>query len=55
MQLLIQEKIVAERLELHRFRYEDSEEIFYTYASKPEATKYMAWPTHQTIHDTHDF
>lgn len=55
MQLLIPEKIVTDRLELHRLRYEDSEEIFYTYASKPEATKYMAWPTHQTIADTRDF
>lgn len=55
MQLLIKEKIVTERLILDRLRYEDSEEIFYTYASKPEATKFMAWPTHQTINNTRDF
>ncbi len=55
MQLLIAEKIVTERLVLDRFRYEDSEEIFYTYACKPDATKFMAWPTHQTIADTRDF
>jgi len=55
MQLLIPEKIITERLVLLRFRYEDSEEIFYTYASKPEATKFMAWPTHQTISDTRSF
>jgi [ribosomal protein S5]-alanine N-acetyltransferase len=53
--LLIPEKIVTDRLVLHRFRYEDSEEIFYTYASKPEATKYMAWPTHISIRDTRNF
>ncbi len=28
--------------------YEDAEEIFYTYASKPDVTKYMSWPTHQS-------
>jgi ribosomal-protein-alanine N-acetyltransferase len=55
MQLLIPENIFTQRLVLHRFRYEDSEEIFYTYASKPEATKFMAWPTHQTVGDTRDF
>jgi [ribosomal protein S5]-alanine N-acetyltransferase len=43
------------RLSLQRFRYEDSEEIFYTYASKPEATRYMAWPMHQTMRDTRNF
>jgi len=55
MKLLIPEAIITERLLLHRFRYEDSEEVFYTYASKAEATRYMAWPTHQTIKDTRDF
>jgi ribosomal-protein-alanine N-acetyltransferase len=55
MQLLIPEKILTERLILNRFRYEDGEEIFYTYASKPEVTKFMSWPTHQTIHDTRNF
>jgi ribosomal-protein-alanine N-acetyltransferase len=55
MRLLTLEKIVTERLVLQRFRYEDSEEIFYTYASKPEATKYMSWRTHQSIGDTRNF
>ncbi len=53
--ILLPEQIETERLLLQRFRYEDGEEIFYTYASKPEATKYMAWPTHQSIHDTRNF
>lgn len=35
--------------------YEDAEEIFYTYASKPEATKYLSWPTHKSIEDTNAF
>src|SRR5579872_5656731 len=55
MRVLMPEKILTRRLALHRFRYEDSEEIFYIYASKPDATKYMAWPTHQTINDTRIF
>jgi ribosomal-protein-alanine N-acetyltransferase len=55
MKLLIPEEIITERLLLHRFRHEDSAEVFYTYASKPDATRYMAWPTHQSINDTRDF
>ena len=43
------------RLHLQRLKYEDAEEIFYTYASKPEATRFMAWPTHQCLEDTRDF
>src|SRR5688572_30037884 len=49
------ERINTERLFLQRLRYEDAEEIFYTYASKPEATRYMAWPTHQSVDDTRSF
>jgi [ribosomal protein S5]-alanine N-acetyltransferase len=49
------EKIETTRLVLKRLRYEDAEEIFYTYASKPEATKFMAWPTHRSVEDTRAF
>lgn len=49
------EKIETERLVLTRLRHEDAEEIFYSYASKPEATKYVSWPTHQTIDATRAF
>jgi len=52
---LAPEKIETERLCLQRLRYEDAEEIFYAYASKPEATKYLSWPTHRTIEDTLSF
>lgn len=48
-------KIETERLLLQRLRYEDAEEIFYAYASKPEATRYLAWSTHRTIDDTRTF
>lgn len=54
-QLPIPEKIESERLFLQRLRYEDAEEIFYAYASKDEATRYVSWPTHQSIRDTVDF
>lgn len=53
--LAIPEKIETERLLLRRLRYEDAEEIFYTYASKPEATRYVSWPTHTSIEDTRQF
>lgn len=55
MKLAIPEHLETERLGLSRLRYEDAEEIFYTYASKPEATKFMSWPTHRSIEDTRIF
>jgi [ribosomal protein S5]-alanine N-acetyltransferase len=53
--LSLPESILTKRLLLQRLRYEDAEEIFYTYASKPEATRFVAWPTHQTVDDTRKF
>lgn len=44
--------IFTTRLVLQKLRYEEAEEIFYSYASKPEATRFMSWPTHQDITDT---
>src|SRR6188768_1783107 len=55
MQLHLPERIETQRLVLQRLKHEDAEEIFYTYASKPEATRYMAWPTHQSLKDTRSF
>ena len=55
MRLNIPERIETERLVLERFRKEEAEEIFYTYASKAEATRYMSWPTHTTLDDTREF
>lgn len=52
MHVSLPEQIETKRLILQRLRYEDAEEIFYTYASKLEATKYVSWPTHQGICDT---
>ena len=48
-------KIETERLLLQRLRYEDAEEIFYSYASKPEATRYLSWQTHHTVDETRTF
>lgn len=55
LHLLLSEQIETKRLTLQRLRYEDAEEIFYTYANKPEATKYVSWPTHQRIKDTRNY
>lgn len=52
LSLNLPERIETDRLVLQRLRYEDAEEIFYGYASKPEATRYVAWPTHQSIQET---
>lgn len=49
------EKIETRRLLLQRLKYEDAEEIFYAYASKPECTRFMAWPTHTSIEATRGF
>jgi [ribosomal protein S5]-alanine N-acetyltransferase len=49
------ERIETSRLLLQRLRYEDAEEIFYSYACKPETTRYLSWPTHQSVEDTRAF
>jgi ribosomal-protein-alanine N-acetyltransferase len=49
------ERITTDRLNLARLRYEDAEEIFYAYASKTEATKFVSWPTHKSLRDTRSF
>jgi len=55
LSLNLPERIETDRLVLQRLRYEDAEEIFYGYASKPEATRYVAWPTHQSVQETRRF
>ena len=49
------EQLLTDRLSLRRLRYEDAEEIFYTYASKAEVTRFVSWPTHKTLKDTNAF
>jgi ribosomal-protein-alanine N-acetyltransferase len=48
-------RIETQRLLLQRLKYEDAEEIFYAYASKPEATRYLSWATHESVDDTRLF
>jgi len=49
------EQFTTDRLVISRLRGEDAEEIFYSYASKPVATRFVSWPTHQRIQDTRQF
>ncbi|HTE32213.1 MAG TPA: GNAT family N-acetyltransferase [Chryseolinea sp.] len=53
--LQLPEQLASQRLLIRRLRYEDAEEIFYAYASKPEATRFVSWPTHTSIADTKSF
>lgn len=47
--------IETERLLLQRLKYEDAEEIFYAYSSKPDATRFLSWATHQSIDETRSY
>lgn len=49
------EILETERLVLRRPRQADEPAIFSRYASDPEATRYMAWPTHRSLDDTRAF
>ena len=55
MMLALPERLDSNRFYLERLRYEFAEEIFFAYASKPEATTYVSWPTHKTIEDTRTY
>ena len=52
MSLEIPEQLNADRIYLQRLRYEFAEEIFFAYASKPEATKFVSWQIHRSMEDT---
>jgi ribosomal-protein-alanine N-acetyltransferase len=52
---LLDERIFTSRLMLQRLRPEDAEEVFYGYASKPEVTRFLTWPTHNSLADTRSF
>lgn len=52
VRLTLPEQFITDRLTIQRLKYEDAEEIFYSYASKPEATRYVSWPTHKSLADT---
>ncbi len=42
----------TERLILRPFNADDAEAMFYGWTSDHEVTKYLSWPTHQSIDDT---
>ena len=49
------ERIDTERLVIRRPRASDAAAILARYASDPEVTRYLGWPTHATIDDTRAF
>src|SRR5689334_17824953 len=46
------EILETNRLILRRPDLSDAEAIFQRYASDPEVTPYLSWPTHQSVHET---
>lgn len=50
--LLMPDRLDSNRFFLERLRYEFAEEIFYAYASKPDATTFVSWPTHEMVDHT---
>jgi RimJ/RimL family protein N-acetyltransferase len=49
------EVIHTDRLRLRRPVFADAEAIFTNYASDIDVTRYMAWPRHVSLDDTHAF
>jgi len=49
------EIIETERLLLRRPRRSDEPAVFSRYASDPDVTRYMSFPTHQSLNDTRAF
>lgn len=47
--------VETERLLLRRPRWTDIESIFSRYASDPEVTRYLSWPTHRSLAETREF
>ncbi|MBR4142117.1 MAG: GNAT family N-acetyltransferase, partial [Firmicutes bacterium] len=41
--------IETERLILRRLRREDAGAMFRNWTSDPEVTKYLTWPTHESV------
>jgi ribosomal-protein-alanine N-acetyltransferase len=49
------ELIETGRLRLRKPAESDAEAIFSVYASDPEVTRYLSWPTHRSLDDTRAF
>ncbi len=44
--------LATKRLTLRRFTIDDAESMYYNWASDPEVTKYLTWPTHTNVEET---
>lgn len=44
--------LTTERLTLRPPRLDDAEALFERYASDPEVTRFMTWPTHRSVEET---
>ena len=43
------QRIETDRLILRRFRLEDAEDMYANWASDPEVTRFLTWPTHSSV------
>ncbi|MEM7245283.1 MAG: GNAT family N-acetyltransferase [Acidobacteriota bacterium] len=48
-------RLETERLILRRPTLDDAEAMFAAYCSDPEVTRYLTWPTHRDLDDTHEY
>ena len=46
------QRLETHRLILRRYRIEDAEDMFNNWASDPEVTKFLTWPTHSNVEVT---
>lgn len=46
--------IETKRLILRRFRIEDADDMYSNWASDPEVTKFLTWPTHESVEGTRE-
>lgn len=46
--------IETKRLILRRFRVEDADDMYNNWASDPEVTKFLTWPTHESVEVTRE-
>jgi len=54
-ELKANETIETERLLLRRPQPDDAASVFARYAGDPEVTRYLGWPRHESLADTHAF
>jgi ribosomal-protein-alanine N-acetyltransferase len=53
--VILPELVRTTRLTLRRPRLSDAQAVFEEYASDPEVTRYMDWPTHRSVRDAEAF